>query len=501
MRGARSRAGDGAPKRSATMWPSRPSAVVQRAFEAHLKQGKEGMLHVRELRAALQDALACTPDEAIADLKRLDASGHDIQLRVKGELDVGEFTELVLAIRRLQLDALRTETTAAEQRLTELHYRVKREETQLEEKRAEKGLPADVEAMATLLGAAVAAGDDAAIRVQAHALLAKAKSIEDRRKRLAKEHLAKKHPGVSAKSLAARSLTEDFGQGAVIASRKLKAAEAAARAEAKEHSMRDAAHVAADAAGAEAAEQLKAARAEAEVFRGQAKAAAIAEVKAEEVARTARAQAAREAKAARLEAVGLRQAVAHAKAGAEAAKAVAAQAVAEMVAVKEASKREAANARCRTDRQTDRTSQSQGLMKPLSARASAKVTVAPPTARPASAPTSRVGALSAEIAAEIESRIGDAISAVLFRSRKAASAAEILSAVAEVLSPTPATAGDAELGSASQQQQQQQQQQAELGLQQAPEVAMPRAAPPPEESPEAGTVEPGQGELATTVVR
>ena len=49
--------------------------------------------------------------------------------------------------------------------------------------------------------------------------------------------------------------------------------------------------------------------------------------------------------------------------------------------------------------------------------------------------------------------------------------------------------------------QQQQQQQAELGLQQAPEVAMPRAAPPPEESPEAGTVEPGQGELATTVVR
>jgi hypothetical protein len=82
--------------------------------------------------------------------------------------------------------------------------------------------------------------------------------------------------------------------------------------------------------------------------------------------------------------------------------------------------------------------------------------VAPPTARPASAPTSRVGALSAEIAAEIESRIGDAISAVLFRSRKAASAAEILSAVAEVLSPTPAIVGDAELGSASQQEQQQQ---------------------------------------------
>jgi hypothetical protein len=454
------RAGDGAPKRSATMWPLRPSAAVQRAFEAHLKEGKEGMLHVRELRAALQDALACTSDEAIANLKRLDESGNDIQLRVKGELDVSEFTELVLAIRRLQLDGVLKETTAAEQRLTELHYRVKREETQLEEKRAEKGLPADVEAMATLLGAAVAAGDDAALRVQAHALLAKAKSIEDRRKRLAKEHLAKKHPGVSAKSLAARSLTtEDFGQGAVIESRKLKAAEAAARAEAKEHAMRDAAHVGADAAGAEAAEQLKAARAEAEVFRGQAKAAAIAEVKAEEVARMARAQAAREAKAARLEAVGLRQAVAHAKASAEAAKAVAAQAVAEMVAVKEASKREAANAKCRTDRQTDRASQSQGLTKPVSAGASAKVTVAPPTARPASAPTSRVGALSAEIAAEIESRIGDAISAVLFRSRKAASAAEILSAVAEVLSPTPAIVGDAELGSASQQPQQEQQQQ------------------------------------------
>ena len=247
---------------------------MQKAFEEHGEAGKEGMmLHVRALRAALQDALACTSDEAIAALKRVDASGNDIQLRVKGELDVGEFCELVLAIRRLQLDALRTEATAAEQRLAELRHRVKREEAQLEEKRVEKGLPADVEAMATVLGAAVAAGDDAAIRVQAHALLAKAKSIEDRRKRLAKEHLAKKHPGVSA-----RSATEDFGQGAVIATRKMKAAEAAARAEAKGHAMRDAAHVAAEAAGAEAAEQLKAARAETEVFRGQAKAAAIAQV-------------------------------------------------------------------------------------------------------------------------------------------------------------------------------------------------------------------------------
>ena len=191
------------------MWPLRPSTAVQKAFEEHGEAGKEGMmLHVRALRAALQDALACTSDEAIAALKRVDASGNDIQLRVKGELDVGEFCELVLAIRRLQLDALRTEATAAEQRLAELRHRVKREEAQLEEKRVEKGLPADVEAMATALGAAVAAGDDAAIRVQAHALLAKAKSIEDRRKRLAKEHLAKKHPGVSARSLAARSLTE-----------------------------------------------------------------------------------------------------------------------------------------------------------------------------------------------------------------------------------------------------------------------------------------------------
>ena len=371
------------------MWPLRPSTAVQKAFEEHGEAGKEGMmLHVRALRAALQDALACNSDEAIAALKRVDASGNDIQLRVKGELDVGEFTELVLAIRRLQLDALRTEATAAEQRLAELRHRVKREEAQLEEKRVEKGLPADVEAMATVLGAAVAAGDDAAIRVQAHALLAKAKSIEDRRKRLAKEHLANRHPGVSA-----RSSTEDFGQGAVIATRKMKAAEAAARAEAKGHAMRDAAHVAAEAAGAEAAEQLKAARAETEVFRGQAKAAAIAQVKAEELARTTRAQAAKEAKAARLEAVELRQAVAHAKAGAEAAKAVAAQAVAEATAVKEASKREAANTKRRMDRQTERASQSQGLIKPLSARAGAKEAVAPPTARAASAPTSRVGAL------------------------------------------------------------------------------------------------------------
>ena len=211
--------------------------------------------------------------------------------------------------------------------------------------------------------------------------------------------------------------------------------------------MRDAAHAAADAAGAEAAEQLKAARAETEVFRGQAKAAAIAQVKAEELARTTRAQAAKEAKAARLEAVELRQAVAHAKAGAEAAKAVAAQAVAEATALKEASKREAANTKRRMDRQTERASQSQGLMKPLSARAGAKEAAAPPTARAASA--GRVGALSAEVAAEIEGRIGDAISAVLFRSRKAASAAEILSAVATIIqSPAPAVVGDTELGSA-----------------------------------------------------
>ena len=186
------------------MRPLRPSTAVQRAFEAHVKEGKEGILHVRKLLVALQDAMSCTSDEALAELRRVDASGHDVQLRVKGELDVGEFTELVLVIRRQQLDALLTETTAAERRLTELRHRVKREEALLEQKRVEKGLPADVEAMATLLGAAVAAGDDAAIRVQAHALLAKAKSIEDRRKRLAKEHLAKKHPGVSARSLAAR---------------------------------------------------------------------------------------------------------------------------------------------------------------------------------------------------------------------------------------------------------------------------------------------------------
>ena len=97
------------------MWPLRPSTAVQKAFEEHGEAGKEGMmLHVRALRAALQDALACTSDEAIAALKRVDASGNDIQLRVKGELDVGEFCELVLAIRRLQLDALRTEATAAE---------------------------------------------------------------------------------------------------------------------------------------------------------------------------------------------------------------------------------------------------------------------------------------------------------------------------------------------------------------------------------------------------
>lgn len=158
------------------------------------------MLHVRELRASLQDALACSSDDAIADLKRLDASGHDIQLRVKGELDIGEFTELVLAIRLQHLDALKTETAAAEHRLTELHYRVKREETELEKGRLEKGLPADVEAMAKQLGAAVAAGDDAALRVQAHALLAKAWSIEDRRKRVAKEQLAKKRAGVGARS-------------------------------------------------------------------------------------------------------------------------------------------------------------------------------------------------------------------------------------------------------------------------------------------------------------
>ena len=519
------------------MRPLRPSTAVQRAFEAHVKEGKEGILHVRKLPVALQDAMSCTSDEAIAELRRVDASGHDVQLRVKGELDVGEFTELVLVIRRQQLDALLTETTAAERRLTELRHRVKREEAQLEQKRVEKGLPADVEAMATLLGAAVAAGDDAAIRVQAHALLAKAKSIEgrsrgdltltltlaltltltltlpvtvtlilaqDRRKRLAKEHLTKKHPGISA-----RSPTEDFGQGAVIATRKMKAAEAAARAEAKGHAMRDAAHVAAEAAGAEAAEQLKAARAETEVFRGQAKAAAIAQVKAEELARTARAQAAKEAKAARLEAVELRQALAHAKA-------VAAQAVAEATAVKEASKREAANTKRRMDRQTERASQSQGLMKPLSARAG--VTAAPPTARAARAPSSRVGALSEELVAEIEGRIGDAISAVLFRSRKAASAAEILSAVATIiLSPPPAAVGDTELGSAPPPQQQPppqlqppdapqpQPQPQELRLQQAPVVASPRAAPSPEESAEAGAVEPGdgsgEGELVAAVVR
>ena len=144
-----------------------------------MKEGKEGILHVRKLLVALQDAMSCTSEEAIAELRRVDASGHDVQLRVKGELDVGEFTELVLVIRRQQLDALLTETTAAERRLTELRHRVKREEAQLEQKRVEKGLPADVEAMATLLGAAVAAGDDGAIRVQAHALLAKAKSIEE----------------------------------------------------------------------------------------------------------------------------------------------------------------------------------------------------------------------------------------------------------------------------------------------------------------------------------
>ena len=150
------------------------------------------------------------------------------------------------------------------------------------------------------------------------------------------------------------------------------------------------------------------------------------------------------------------QALAHAKAGAEAAKAVAAQAVAEATAVKEASKREAANTKRRMDRQTERASQSQGLMKPLSARAGAKETAAPPTARAASA--GRVGALSAEVAAEIEGRIGDAISAVLFRSRKAASAAEILSAVATIIqSPAPAAVGDTELGSAPPPPQQQQQ--------------------------------------------
>ena len=147
------------------MWPLRPSTAVQRAFEAHVKEGKEGILHVRKLLVALQDAMSCTSAEAIAELRRVDASGHDVQLRVKGELDVGEFTELVLVIRRQQLDALLTETTAAERRLTELRHRVKREEAQLEQKRVEKGLPADVEAMATLLGAAVAAGDDGAIRV------------------------------------------------------------------------------------------------------------------------------------------------------------------------------------------------------------------------------------------------------------------------------------------------------------------------------------------------
>ena len=161
------------------MRPLRPSTAVQRAFEAHVREGKEGILHVRKLPVALQDAMSCTSDEVLAELRRVDASGHDVQLRVKGELDVGEFTELVLVIRRQQLDALLTETTAAERRLTELRHRVKREEALLEQKRVEKGLPADVEAMATLLGAAVAAGDDGAIRVQAHALLAKAKSIEE----------------------------------------------------------------------------------------------------------------------------------------------------------------------------------------------------------------------------------------------------------------------------------------------------------------------------------
>ena len=175
---------------------------------------------------------------------------------------------------------------------------------------------------------------------------------------------------------------------------------------------------------------------------------------------------------------------------------MAAQAVAEATAVKEASKREAANTKRRMDRQTERASQSQGLIKPLSARAGTKETAAPPTARAASA--GRVGALSAEVAAEIEGRIGDAISAVLFRSRKAASAAEILSAVATIiLAPAPAAVGDTELGSAPPPPSPPPPQ--ELRPQQAPEVAS------PEESAEAGAVEPGEGsgegELVAAVVR
>ena len=77
--------------------------AVREAFRKYLKPPAE-TLGVRELRGALKEAgLECTSAEAIAMLKRFDASGD-------GQLDVGEFAELVAQLRKYQAQQ-QTETT------------------------------------------------------------------------------------------------------------------------------------------------------------------------------------------------------------------------------------------------------------------------------------------------------------------------------------------------------------------------------------------------------